>query len=256
MRTLFGGIALAVGMAVSIPGFAADIAKAPVAPLAPAFSWSGCYFGANVGWAWARQDASNPGSFAANQGAVSVSLDGNNVIGGLHAGCNWQFLPNWVLGAEGDWSATRLDQSATGPNLFFNGTPVGSGGLSFSRQVSWLASIRGRLGFVITPNIMLYGTGGGAFAHDSRANVNAFIGGCPNCAVWTDGGSPGGWVAGGGLEWAPWGNNWIVRAEYLYYQLPSKISTGSTSSIFIYDDLKIHEARVGLSYKFPVLGQH
>jgi outer membrane immunogenic protein len=58
---------------------------------------------------------------------VSGTLNGDSGIAGAYAGCNWQFAPTWVLGLEGDFSWTKLKDSADAPNLFFNGTPVGSG---------------------------------------------------------------------------------------------------------------------------------
>jgi len=36
-----------------------------------------------------------------------------------------------------------------------------------------------------------------------------------------------GWVAGGGVEWAPWNNNWIVRAEGLYYSFDGVSAFGT-----------------------------
>jgi opacity protein-like surface antigen len=54
-----------------------------------------------------------------------------------------------------------------------------------------------------------------------------------------------GWVIGGGVEWAPWANNWLVRAEFLNYNFTG-ISVGPLGG----SDLTINEIRAGVAYKF------
>jgi hypothetical protein len=46
-------------------------------------------------------------------------------------------------------------------------------------------------------------------------------------------------------EWAPWANNWLVRAEYLNYNFG-----GVWVAPFSTSDLIINEVRAGLAYKF------
>lgn len=259
---------VAVGALLAAPAMAADLRmplKAPPVPMTPVFSWSGCYIGADVGGAWARENAdnNNPTILAGvDQAADSVALKGSSIIGGGLIGCNVQFN-SWVVGIEGDWSGTHLSDTQVGPNLFLNGTPIGSGSVSFSRTVDWLASIRGRLGYTVTPNTLLYVTGGGAWAKTDFSGTDIFAGGvCPNCVSTAYSATVTGWVIGGGVEWAPWSNNWLVRAEYLHYDLQ-----GSTSQVaffppaftapgaqFFYSRDQIDEVRVGLSYKFGFTG--
>ena len=65
-----------------------------------------------------------------------------------------------------------------------------------------------------------------------------------------------GWVAGGGVEWAPWDSNWLLRAEALYYKISGdspygiETSTGNTTTSWYWNDLAVIDTRVGLSYKF------
>ena len=187
-----------------------------------------------------------------------VTLHGTNVIGGGFIGCNAQFN-TWVLGIEGDWSGTHLNDTVVGPNLFPGGAPVGSGFVSFSRSVEWLASVRGRLGYTITPSVLLYATGGAAWAHTNFSGLDAFAGGCPNCVSFAYSSTPAGWVAGAGIEWA-WTSNWLLRAEYLHYDVQ-----GSTSPVaffaptftfpgaqYFYGRDHIDEVRAGISYKFSL----
>jgi outer membrane immunogenic protein len=82
------------------PAFAADMAvKAPPMAPAPVFSWTGCYFGGEMGVGWGRSHHDF------NNGAPSDNSDPRGgLIGGL-AGCNYQ-MNNIVIGVEGDYEAS------------------------------------------------------------------------------------------------------------------------------------------------------
>jgi outer membrane immunogenic protein len=235
------------------PALAADLAvKAPT--LMPAFSWTGCYIGADVGGALSQQHASIT-PVGVKQGSVSGDLTGSSAIGGPYVGCNYQFMPAWVVGIEGDYSWAKLSSSTNAPNLLPNGTSAGSGGVSWSNKTDWLASLRGRLGFAVMPNFLLYGTGGVAWTRTSYAGLDVFnTGGCPNCLGTTFNDTHAGWVAGAGVDWAPWSNNWIFRLEYLHYQFSGVTSTASFSPAsfvtFGWGDFKVDSIRAGVAFKF------
>src|ERR1700676_5693639 len=82
---------------------AADLpVKAPrMVAAAPAFSWSGCYAGAHLGWGWGRQDVT-ASNFSFGLGSTSISttnrLESNGGIYGGQVGCNYQFAGKWVAG--------------------------------------------------------------------------------------------------------------------------------------------------------------
>jgi outer membrane immunogenic protein len=248
---------------------AADIAvkaRPPIAP-PPIYTWSGCYLGADVGGGSQRQGASEftiPTGF--NAGPTAVSLNKTSVMGGPYAGCNYQFGSNWVIGVEGDWSAAALSSTANAPNNFLNGLPVGSGGVVYTQRLNWLASIRGRVGYAVVPNVLLYVTGGAAWGNSDYSGVDAYRGGCPNCSVTGSfNNTSNGWVAGGGVEWAPWNNNWIVRAEGLYYSLSGASAFGfqqgtttPATTSWTWNRSEIIEGRVGVSYKFggPIVAKY
>src|SRR3954454_14494393 len=92
-KTILGAALLA---ALAGPAFAADIAARPYskapAYTAPAvvYNWTGFYIGGHVGGAFAG-DNSFQGSDA-------------RFLGGVQAGFDYQFAPNWVLGAEAQYS--------------------------------------------------------------------------------------------------------------------------------------------------------
>jgi outer membrane immunogenic protein len=105
--------AMGVGMKkIMLAGVGAAL-KAPT-PAVPAFSWTGCYIGGNIGGGWGREAASAP--FLAP--GISVTGDTSGVIGGGQIGCNYRFAPNWVIGIEGDGSAA-IPISTNRPGMNF-----------------------------------------------------------------------------------------------------------------------------------------
>jgi outer membrane immunogenic protein len=142
------------------------------------YSWTGCYIGGNIGEASARQNANEATLLAATvltaPGSVTYSTSG--VIGGAHAGCNvegtYGVARGWVFGIEGDWSATKLSATQTAPNLFPNGTPIGFGSITFMENTKSLASIRGRAGMAVVPNVLLYATMGFVWNHTDYTGLH------------------------------------------------------------------------------------
>jgi outer membrane immunogenic protein len=260
-------IAIIAGAAFcGVPAFAADMAvKAPppLPPPAPVYSWTGFYVGGDVGALWTKASGLwNPLPTVGNFGEFPISgnLDETAFTGGLHAGYNWQFAPTWVVGIEGDWSWTNANGSFTDPWVsIITGVRPGSE-TSMSIDPDWLATVQGRIGYLVTPNALLYFTGGGAWADVkySASAINEPAAAAPYAAATSFSKTVSGYVLGGGLEWALW-NHWSVRAEYLFYHLNAtngvvvSESTGNfpaNPSGFSWGNLDIQTARVGASYKF------
>jgi outer membrane immunogenic protein len=248
MKKLLLGSALSLCMVAGAS--AADMyAKAPAPPV---WGWTGFYVGADIGGAWDRQDWATLPSAAANQFPLSGTLSGSSVIGGVYAGYNFSVAPNLVVGVEGDFSWTHLDDSATGPNMTAAGGLVPTGSVNLSRNLNWLASARGRAGFTVTPNALVYVTGGAAWGGTSYSASDIFQNGCPNnCVIVSPFSSTAsGYVVGGGLEWA-FNRNWLLRGEYLYYRLPGATAATVNPVVnFTWGDLTVNTARAGLTYKF------
>jgi outer membrane immunogenic protein len=255
MRTLLVALATTV---LTTSAIAADLKAPPPPP--PPFSWTGFYVGVHTGSGWADHD----GDFRCESltGVVCPSsifdpfhhkLKGSGFVGGGHVGVNWQFMPSLVLGVEGDISWTSIDDDAS--LLLANGRT-----LFVSREFKWLASVRGRLGFT-WDQFMIYATGGGAWA---RVDIDAAL--FPPVSPSTvlppifsvsHGDTRSGWVAGGGVEWAPGGGNWSTRVEFLHYQFDNFdrdntfLLTGTTWRARHHsDDLNVNVIRFGASYKF------
>ncbi len=123
-----------------------------------------------------------------------------------------------MAGLEADINWAAINDGANAPNLLWDGTAVGSGGISWSNDINRFGSLRGRLGFLVTPAILLCGTGGIAWADVSYRGLNAFLGGCPSCVTASESTILVGFVVGGGVDWKLAGGNWLMRLEYLHYQ--------------------------------------
>src|SRR6188472_698066 len=98
-KFLLAGVALA---ALSGSAVAADLARPAYAPPPPMYSWTGLYWGVNVGYSWGRdKNQWNLVGF----GTVCESQKMDGVIGGFQSGYNYQF-GQWVLGLETDIQAS------------------------------------------------------------------------------------------------------------------------------------------------------
>src|SRR6185312_14587303 len=89
-----------------------------------------------------------------------------------------------------------------------------------TKSIDWFGTVRGRVGFLVTPQWLLYGTGGLAYGETkSSFTTTDLTGGCvPNgtlCATGASSGVSTGWTAGAGAE-AMLAPNWSAKVEYLY----------------------------------------
>ncbi len=259
-------VVIGLASAAAIAGGAYTAGAADIAPYyrtpvpAPVYAnWNGFYIGGDVGGVWTSNNAlwqPLPSSAAFAAFPTAGDTGGNAAIGGIHAGYNWQVAPTWVVGLEGDWSWTNSGSSVNAPWLNNPGGGAVPGSFtSMSSNLDWVSSLRARLGYLVLPNFMLYGTAGGAWGKiDYAASNNG--GTVPYATSTAFSRTQGGWVAGGGLEWMIT-NNWLLRGEYLYYSLessPSVVAVSGNSpgfpSGYSWSNTTASVVRAGLSYKF------
>jgi outer membrane immunogenic protein len=224
-------------------------------------SWTGLYFGINAGWHNLRGEISNSGTDTGPAGLgsalalggipASMDLDSKGFIGGLQLGYNWQ-SGSVVLGLEADiqWVEGRDSVSVTTdtPEL----VPITT---TASHQLDWLSTVRARVGFLVAPELMVYGTGGLAIG-DIKTTVSGFAPtGSPPLSSSGSSSTDVGWTAGGGAEFALF-RDVSLKGEYLYYDLgetSSKITYNYglfTSTMTSRSDNTGHIARAGLNFKF------
>jgi outer membrane immunogenic protein len=240
---------------------AADLAplpyRAPPPVLVPAFTWTGLYVGGNIGGAATSVNELWSPTFGVS--SILGSTGGASFAGGLQAGYDWQFAATWVAGIEGDWSWADARGSINQPwTLYPSGVLVPGSFTSMSSTLDWMSSIRVRLGYLVTPTLLAYGTAGVAWGKFDYAASNVAPSAplppyATNTAFST---TQGGWVAGGGLEWAMT-TNWLLRGEYLFYSLGSSpslwvpaVNYPGLPSGYSWSNTNVGIGRLGLNYKF------
>jgi outer membrane immunogenic protein len=179
-----------------------------------------------------------------------------------YVGYNWQATSQWLFGIEADWGWGDRTTALSGVD--YPGTNVVSSGDaadSFSVRTTWDASLRGRAGFLVTPRLLAYGTGGATWLHVESTSIcaSAFLCGGAlgqmSPATITNATTRLGWTLGGGAEMLLW-DHWIARAEYRYADYGTISNTNSRGvpgfvEIASYDvKVKTHTATFGLAYKF------
>jgi outer membrane immunogenic protein len=213
------GAARAADMALKSPHAQAAAMTATVS------NWSGFYVGGNLGYGWGNGNTDfsflpTPADFLLNNGSLGIRSTG--VIGGAQFGYNWQ-IGSLVTGLEADIQGSGIKGSVhpalTDAAGFLNV-------VSSEHRLSWFGTVRGRLGVTVTPDLLLYGTGGLAYGHvDASANdqvsTTAVINAPASVSKTTVG-----WTAGAGAEWM-FAHNWSAKLEYLYVDLGSESEIGS-----------------------------
>lgn len=239
-------------------------------------SWSGAYVGANLGYGWDPGDATlamtpapdrAPPGFPIGdiQGVIdalnasgsfptSLSPSARGVVGGGQAGYNWQLPSDWVVGIEADLQASGIKGSDSQERTpqFFDETNT-----AVSKKVDWYGTVRGRAGYLVNPDWLIYATGGLTFGETSLGfHIDDITSGCiPDATICGDSSKSSvrlGWTLGAGVETmlAP---NWSVKAEYLYVDLGKQSFNAPTNTPVDFNvSAKFHEqtARIGLNYHF------
>jgi len=228
LKSAMTGVALGAAIFAAGAASAADLPARPMytkaAPRVDVFNWTGFYIGANIGYGSAHSNVAGFGS---------TNLNG--VVGGGQIGYNWQAVGSpWIFGVEADGQGTSQDKSVTG---IIGVTPA-----TLTESLPWFATFRGRIGYAVTPTVMIYGTGGGAVV-DHKFNLNA---GALGSVSSED--TRFGWTAGAGIEGAVT-RNWSWKVEYLH------LDTGSFNTnvvgvlpvtLHVRDDI----GRFGINYHF------
>src|SRR6266567_237982 len=226
--------AVLVAVVAPAPELTASAPAAPVVYTPPAmapgsYKWTGFYIGVHIGHGSGSGDPTfNPLPTAAtfvNLAPQTLAPDPSGVIGGGQFGANWQH-GHFVLGAEFDMSASGMDGTKTiTPIIQNNGTPFpGAGFVSAHQDTDWFVTVRPRLGFTPVPRLLVYGTGGLAFAHVTQFAITNFrpVGTTEYPAFIDD--TKKGWVGGFGAE-IGLSKRFSVRGEFLHYNLGSDTQT-------------------------------
>jgi outer membrane immunogenic protein len=259
------------------PAFAADIPLKAPPPVPVASGWNGFYVGAQVGGKWTDNDFNPtciqlgaPFTCGSALNAVvfpgapdsNATLSTSGVRYGLYAGWMYQAYDRFVLGAEGDYAFHNKTQTVNGvvgcSTAACTGGAFGAGpftGDSTSIKNGDDYSFRIRAGFLVMPELQIYGTGGVA-AQKVSATITCAPGGAAGCGfplTSTMSGTLVGWTVGAGIEWKVW-DHILVRGEYRYNDYGTWKQFGGIGSGLIEEFANVHVksqmATFGIAYLF------
>jgi outer membrane immunogenic protein len=262
-------IALTAAAALTGSAYAADMApraytKAP-APVAVVTNWTGCYVGGGGGYGLWNQDNTGfddtlviRGTGARVQTTERATAGGRGYFGTVQGGCDYQFaLGTWnmVIGAFGDYDfASEKGQL----NL-----PVSN--LFGQEKLSSKWAVGGRIGWLVTPQLLTYFSGGYTEAKFDQVNFNVNL--FPATTNYFQGNTYKGWFLGAGDEYAlsflP-GLFWKTEYRFSEFDTKNNILYNATTNlrtVASYDSQKWdHSVRSELVYRFnwggPVVAKY
>jgi len=247
MRNLLLASSALVATMMIGPANAADLrVKAPLykAPPPVVFTWTGCYVGGHVGGLWAHKDW----TLAPPDPVTPLgSHDANSWLGGIQAGCDYQFAGNWVVGIQGDYAWT----DAKGSHVdFVDGT-------NDQTRIRSLATVTARVGYAWN-RFLGYVKGGAAWERDDYTRFVLGTGVFADSAQETR----GGWTVGVGGEYA-FTDYLSGFLEYNYYNFGSRTLTFVDAAGAFVDNIDIRERksvlRAGLNFRWgagPVVAKY
>lgn len=261
-RFALGMTMLALSVGISSAADLTTKAQPQIVGTVQVINWTGPYLGATMGYGWKDESTSITGNNALSSGLISsgivpgsVNLRPSGALLGGVIGYDWQFNSRMVLGLAGDWAWANLRDANTAIANLVN--------RSVDEKITSFGTIRARLGYLVTDRMLVYGTGGGAWATVRNTITSAGIvcfPGIASCGTGSSSETRWGWVVGGGMEYRL-DRNWSLTGEALWANLGTQdtLITGSTAfgckgpcplSYTQSTDNKIGIARMSLNYRF------
>ncbi len=188
--------------------------------------WNGAHLGLNVGGGLGTDPGTSQCSNAGTPNGPGCPVPGyaggastGGILGGVQLGWDTS-ADRLVFGVEGDidYSDIQGTPSYSGSLRLPSGVSMPGYTISDKQTQNYLATLRVRLGYELSPHSMFYLTGGYADAQEAlsvKLTDTTAPGKC-YCGTTTVG-APG-WVEGAGVEWGM-GHRMTARVEFLNYNL-------------------------------------
>lgn len=231
---------------------------------------TGFYWGAYVGALNTTAKLDGRADYLYTSGAYYYSEDlavrGSSWSGGeigLMTGSNFMFGKAWLIGAQVDANIAQSRTSHSGVGTARTNAIGWYESSTFTASadihLNWSASAIGRLGYLVTDSVLLYGLAGWSFADISWTNLRS--GGVPMRYLGNGSDVTNAPTFGAGLELAI-STGWTVRAEYRATKFtgggsskdsyvnntyPSQIAQGNTTTQV---GLDVQAVRIGIAYRF------
>jgi opacity protein-like surface antigen/outer membrane receptor protein involved in Fe transport len=228
------------------------------------WTWAGVYIGGNFGYGTSRfgTDLLYADGFGNTLSATRFSVKHDGAIGGGQLGYNWQY-GMWLAGLEADMTFQHYRTATVSQCLGAICNPTVAGidapvSVMGQHNLDWFGTVRGRLGVAITPDLLVYGTGGLAYGEIEHAGLIWGSDGMLTndaASTYANRALRAGWVAGGGIE-ARIAGNVTGRIEYLHtdfgFDRAQALLTSNATPVAVDFNSRIAEdlVRVGLNYKF------
>jgi outer membrane immunogenic protein len=266
MKLYFGLVAVSMALLGSVGIVsAADMPVKARPPVIPTWDWSGFYVGLNGGYG--QNDSTGDRTCINPAGAFFGAGCTPNIVGhvftpsgalfGGTAGYNIQ-AGSFLYGVETDIQWSDIKASATVP-IGLAAAP--SGVYIASDDLRWFGTLRGRIGFLPAPQLLIYATGGLIYGNENVAATTSFSPtfGYPSAASSTRAGG----VVGVGAEYA-FTHDFSAKVEGLFYDMgtisPSFLCpAGATTCTAGFNeggsfDAKGFIVRGGLNWHFNLAG--
>ena len=254
MNKIFLPLSVSLSLCVASAVLAADLTPMPVEAEAeaPVSDWNGLYAGVQAGPGFGdtgklRLTPITPALETAFAPGFRGDFD-NGVVAGAHVGYNWQ-MGRIVTGPVLDLNFADIGDKQIGRSL----TPAT---YTIGRDLDMLASLRGRIGYLVTDDLLFFATGGGAYGKVKFSYSQPGSGATTTTSGGQD--SDFGYTVGGGVE-AKLSERVSLTAEYLYTNLGgndfranlsgSAFGTGTTA-VGEREKFDFHTVQAKLSYKF------
>lgn len=251
-RLFWGGVAFTWLLIQASMVLAADLPSFKSAPVPPtsASSWTGFYLGGFGGYTWAEQRKADVWGSTGQQ----VYLNTDSALVGARVGGDYQ-LGRFVGGAFGEFSLNLTDRNTTG----FSTVALSQGNALAQLTSNWqkVGMVGGRVGFLLLPNLLVYGLGGPVFA---EPGIQVGLMSSPYMPVWSAkyGGFKTGWGVGGGAEWRLW-DKLSVDVRFVHADLGNVYSTfgavsqtGEILPLQAKYHARFNRVMLGLNYRFDL----
>jgi outer membrane immunogenic protein len=247
MKRILLSVATVVAMAA--PAVAADM-RAPVMkapPIGPVMSWTGCYLSGGGGYGMWNQDVTSLNNNLRTD--HDVTNGGRGWFGTVGGGCDLQVSGSWVVGIFADYDFSGADGDAA--------VPVSGASYAGSEKMRSAWSVGGRIGYLITPSVLTYFSGGFTEARFGAVDLTLTLTSATTPTYTVGAHTYSGWFLGGGYEynlsWLP-GLFWKTEYRFAQYEtdnLPLLVyGTGAATTRSIDSQKFVQTIRSQLVWRF------
>ncbi|MDZ4843563.1 MAG: outer membrane beta-barrel protein [Hyphomicrobium aestuarii] len=209
-------------------------------------SWTGLSIGIGGGGGAVVHDLTVLPGTLVPPGTFDFGFDGigaEGAFGTVGVGLDYQLGSNWVIGAFADYDFSDIETT-----INLSVPPLGGLNASGDIKLNDVWTIGGRLGYLTSPNTLVYGLIGYSRANfdDLTLTVSGPVAASATVGI----PSFDGWSAGFGME-TLLGHNLSLKGEYRYSEFDREsLSTGLETLIDTRLEPSMHTGRLSVNYKF------